>query len=139
MENNEHRLLTSSDGIASAAPAPPSFRVLNERRTCVRYPIALDLRYRASTPEARDLGRQSTTVEISSQAISFSTPEPLPAGAHVETSIRWPFLLDNRTPLQLVADGKVVRSTEGKTVIRIHKYEFRTCRKQAFDATSGLT
>ncbi|MCZ2079122.1 MAG: hypothetical protein HUU41_07955 [Bryobacteraceae bacterium] len=136
---NEHQLLAPSERIAPAAPRPSSFRLLNERRTCVRYPITLDLRYRASTPKAADLGHQSTTVEISSQAISFSTPEPLPAGAQVETSIRWPFLLDNRTPLQLVADGKVVRSTEGKTVIRIHKYEFRTCRKQAFDAISGLT
>jgi len=134
MENNGHRLLTPPDSISSAAPDPSSFRVLNDRRTCVRYPIALDLRYRASTPEASDAGRLSTTVEISSQAISFSTPEPLPAGAYVETSIRWPFLLDNRTPLQLVADGKVVRSADGKTVIRIHKYEFRTCKKQSFDS-----
>jgi hypothetical protein len=50
----------------------------------------------------------------------------LPEGFNVELAISWPALLHNITPMQLVVQGRIVRSEGGKIAIRMIQHEFRT-------------
>jgi hypothetical protein len=40
--------------------------------------------------------------------------------------VSWPVLLNQSCPLKLVASGRVVRSDQNCTAIRMDRYEFRT-------------
>jgi hypothetical protein len=43
-------------------------------------------------------------------------------------SLDWPARLENQIPLKLVAEGRIVRNSNGQTAMTIDKYEFRTRR-----------
>ncbi|PWT98906.1 MAG: hypothetical protein C5B51_28285 [Terriglobia bacterium] len=90
-----------------------------------RYPMALQLRYKAMSPEMTLFGVGSTKV-MSSFELVFTTDQPLEVGMKTEICIAWPVLLDSRVRLQLVLEGRVVRSQDDTTAISILKHHFRT-------------
>lgn len=47
-------------------------------------------------------------------------------GAQVQMSIEWPFLLDYKIPLQLCADGWVLRRGACNFAVAFEKHQFRT-------------
>ena len=47
-------------------------------------------------------------------------------GFDVELAISWPVLLHNVAPMQLVVQGRIVRSEGGQIAIRMIQHEFRT-------------
>jgi len=47
-------------------------------------------------------------------------------GLNVELAIAWPVLLHNVAPMQLVVEGRIVRSESGRIAIRMIQHEFRT-------------
>jgi hypothetical protein len=63
---------------------------------------------------------------MASGGLLFTTEEKLPLGRTVEVAVNWPARLDGVCPLKFVATGRVIRSDDKSTAIRIERYEFRT-------------
>jgi hypothetical protein len=97
-----------------------------ERRKTDRFPIESELRYKVM--ENKDVTEPGTgrTLNMSSSGILFTTAAQLPLGRRVELSVDWPAQLSETCGLKLVALGRVVRSSEEVSAIRIDKYDFRT-------------
>ena len=106
-----------------------SFR--EERRSKLRYPLDLNVRFRPlSGSRFSGAGR---AVNVSSGGIlvvsrHVVSQHELCVGVRVEMSIDWPSLLDGRTPLQLCAVGRVVRRRAADFAASFERYQFRTMR-----------
>ena len=101
-------------------------RAGGDRRADRRYEISLELRWKVvRRKQVIDTG-SGRTVDLSSGGIMFESSRPLPCGANIELSITWPALLQNVTPLQLIAYGRIVRSDGCKTAVRMVQHEFKT-------------
>jgi len=70
------------------------------------------------------LGFGQTTM-MSSQEIIFAAGDGLVPGMAAEVVLAWPFLLDDRIPLQLVLDATITGSHDGVAEARILAYDFR--------------
>ena len=103
-----------------------SERIAGDRRFDRRYPILLVLRWKLiRRKRVLDTGT-GCTIDLSSGGILFECGRQLPHGLNVELAIAWPVLLHNVAPMQLVAQGRIVRSEHGRTAIRLIQHEFRT-------------
>jgi hypothetical protein len=82
-----------------------------ERRSKVRYPFTLDLRYRALAKRWEASG-EGATVNLSSRGalIAVAGQSQVAKGLQLEVSMKWPILLNGAIPLQLTFVGRVVRS-----------------------------
>jgi len=100
----------------------------SERRNHARFPCRLAITYQTLESPIRSGQGASETLNISSKGILFTSDERFETGQLVQVSLDWPARLENQVPLKLVAEGRVVRSAEGKTAMTIDKYEFRTRR-----------
>jgi hypothetical protein len=95
-----------------------------------RYPIALQLRYRAKS-EVGPVQGLGQTITISNQDIVFAPDDKLQPSMNVEIVLDWPCLRDPMIPLQLVL-GVTIASTEESVVeARIVTYAFRTAERAA--------
>jgi len=121
-------LRKSIDGALKHATTEAEKKAAAERRNNARFPIPLAISYQ--TLEHPILSGQgiSETLNISSKGILFSSNEQFQAGQLVQVSLDWPARLENQIPLKLVAEGRVVRNSNGQTAMTIDKYEFRTRR-----------
>lgn len=99
---------------------------MSERRSADRFPIEQEIRYRAVTRRQPDPTGFGKTINMSSSGILFETKEDLTPGKQLEVSVAWPAQLNNRTPLKLVARGRVVRVDDRRAALEIQHYEFRT-------------
>jgi hypothetical protein len=105
-----------------------------DRRADRRYEISLELRWKVvRRRQTIDIG-SGRTIDLSSGGILFESNRPLPVGRNVELSINWPALLQNVTPLQLIAYGRIVRSDGYRSAMRMAQHEFKTL---ATDRGSG--
>ena len=105
---------------ASIAPAPA------ERRMDRRYPVRFELRYKLTRKEQvvwRGTGR---TRDFSRRGLFFTADQNLPVGAGAELCVDWPVLLNDVCPLQLVVFGRIIRSGESGSAVKIARCEFRT-------------
>ena len=102
-----------------------------DRRQDRRYTFALDMRFTYTDRRTAHEGI-GCTVDLSRGGIRFYSDTPPPAGSFVELRVAWPFLLQNVCPLELQLWGTVQRSGADGTVVRITRYEFRTCGARAF-------
>jgi hypothetical protein len=101
-------------------------RVALDRRRDHRYPVQLALHYRIYIDRSNILTGDTFTHDISSGGVSFQGSKVLPAGADIELAITWPFRLEGVCRLKLVVFGRVVRSDQITTAIKMQRYEFRT-------------
>jgi len=69
-------------------------------------------------------------MNMSSGCVLVATADEFRAGTGVEISIEWPFRLDGRIPLQLVASGKVVRSETTSFALLLTRHQFRFTKKR---------
>jgi hypothetical protein len=102
--------------------------IWTERRTKMRYPIELQVRYHTLArrhPIEEGIGR---TLNMSSSGIFICSQNQINPGAKVEISIQWPFQLDRGIHLQLVGTGKVVRCDKLTLALAFDRYEFRTLK-----------
>jgi hypothetical protein len=109
--------------------------VLAERRTKVRYPLDLSVRFR-SFPKGSLLFGAGRTVDMSSGGVLVVSQhvvshEEIGVGALVEMSVEWPPLLDGRIPMQLFAIGCVVRRGPFDFAASFERYEFRTMKSSS--------
>lgn len=121
----------------AGAPSPGGA----DRRTNARFPCRLAVSYQALEHPFLSGVATSETLNISSKGLLFSTEEALQPGQLLQVSVDWPARLENQVPLKLVAEGRIVRNTNGQAAMRIDKYEFRTRRvaKPAGEPTHNHT
>src|SRR5438552_2416833 len=100
--------------------------IAGDRREGRRYSIQMDLRWRLIRRRKLLSSGSGSTVDLSSAGILFDAGRPLPAGLDVELSIAWPVLLNDKSPMQLVVSGRIVRSNGNHVAFRMVQHEFRT-------------
>src|SRR4051794_21337696 len=101
-----------------------------ERRMNTRYPLALEMSYSVVSGARQGETGASRTVDISSSGLRFMAAHPLALGLQVEVAITWPFPLDGCIPLQLMANGLVVRSCGNETAVTLREPSFKTRRSR---------
>src|SRR6516162_11750833 len=99
----------------------------SDRRSSVRVPVNLEVRYSVTGRRGPVEIRSGQTIDVSGSGLSFTADRPLPIGQKLDLSINWPFQLDG-DQLQLVASGVVVRTSGAVTALRIERYELRPRR-----------
>jgi hypothetical protein len=100
--------------------------IAGDRRSDRRYPILLDLRWRLIRRKRILESGTGRTLDLSRGGIRFESSRPLPEGFNLELAISWPVLLHNVAPMQLVVQGRIVRSESGRIAIQMTQHEFRT-------------
>ena len=106
----------------------------SDRRGADRFPIEREVRYKVLNKKNADEAGSGRTVNLSSNGVLFTTEHMLLPGKRMELAISWPAQLNNKTPLKLVARGRVVRYDEGRAAMEIQQYEFRTSAAQSLTA-----
>jgi hypothetical protein len=97
-----------------------------ERRSKVRYPVELKVRYHTlrDGPALAGIGR---TLNVSSHGFLIASEEQLvQAGCRLQVSLEWPSMLNGITPLQLIAVCRVTRCQSEVFAVRLERYQFRT-------------
>ena len=102
-----------------------------DRRGAARFPLVRDVRYKIRSRRSVEETGFGSTINMSSSGILFGTDRPLRPGIRLEVSVSWPAELNGTVPLQLVARGRVARSTTAVAAIEIQQREFRTQRQTA--------
>jgi hypothetical protein len=97
-----------------------------DRRANVRFPLRLAVNYRTFNPASCSGPLLLKTVNISSNGLLFEDNGTLQPGQRVMVSVEWPARLDQRVPLNLVLEGRILRCGNGQAVLKIYKHEFRT-------------
>jgi len=109
----------------------PADVIHGDRRANRRYELSLPICFSYDDRHGSRFGC-GQTVELSRGGVRFTSADPPPIHASLEARIAWPFLLQGVCPLEVVAKGVVIRSTERETVLRVRSYEFRTCGERSF-------
>ena len=100
--------------------------IAGDRRQDRRYELQLEVKWKLiRRRRVLDTGT-GQTIDMSSGGILFDAGRHLPEGLNVELSITWPVLLHNVAPMQLVAAGRIVRSSGRRIAIQTVQHEFRT-------------
>jgi hypothetical protein len=98
---------------------------LADRRDNRRYEIRLPLHYRVTEKGAAPRTGSGTTCDLSTGGLSFRCRRALPVGTHIEMTVDWPPRLGDIYPIDLVMTGFIVRSTGGKTAVRVASRKFK--------------
>lgn len=106
-------------------------RSKTDRRGADRFPIEREVRYKVLNKKNMDEMGAGKTLNMSSTGILFTAEHLLLPGKRLEVSISWPAQLNNKTPLKLVARGRIIRYEDGSAAMEIQQYEFRTSATQA--------
>jgi|HubBroStandDraft_6_1064221.scaffolds.fasta_scaffold565006_2 hypothetical protein len=108
-----------------------------ERRSRVRFPLELRVRYR-TLGRGEPITGEGWVVNVSSGGVLVAYRDEIRAGTPMELNIEWPSRLDGRVPLQLVMSGRVVRCELSGLAVALSRYSFRTTRTTVtpIDATS---
>ena len=104
---------------------------LDERRLKTRYPMELRIWFRSLCGSARVSGAGRTINMSSGGVLVFSEHVALHqfgVGARLQMSIEWPFLLDDKIPLQFFALGRILRRGVSTFVATLDRHQFRTMR-----------
>src|SRR5271166_1415882 len=108
-----------------------------EERSNPRYTINLEVQYKLLKAGKVEHTGHGQTLNMSSAGILFEASDALDAAkisvhrGTVVLEVKWPYLLDNRCPLKLVARGRLVRRDAGRFAVRIEAHEFHTAGTRA--------
>ena len=100
-----------------------------DRRSKIRYPIELEVRFFISEGDS-EVYRTGLTTNISSSGLLIRSTAVMREGSQLRIMIQWPWALDGRIPLQLVATGLVVRASQASFAVAVGNYQFRTMRQR---------
>ena len=106
-------------------PEHPNRWRTQDRRTHERFLVLVPAEYAIG----RERG-SATTLNLSSQGLSFRTDRELPVGCRVQVWIDWPARPPDGIALRLTVVGRVLRSNRQCTAIGIvrHDYHLRSGR-----------
>jgi hypothetical protein len=99
-----------------------------ERRSKVRFPLEMRVRYRSLARRCPVVGT-GVVMNMSRSGVLVSSEHTISEGVRVELSIEWPSLLDGRVPLQVVTLGRVVRCEPSSFAVVLVRYQFRTTKR----------
>jgi hypothetical protein len=105
-------------------PVPKDTKL--ERRSSVRFPLTLDVRYSVLHRNGPIETGSGQLIDVSSSGLRFTAQAPVERGLKLDVAINWPVLLDGRIQLQLTVSGVVVRSSGTEISMRIQRHDFRT-------------
>lgn len=108
-----------------------------ERRAALRFHIECKVSYKIVGGDTLGEMGQGKTVNMSSGGILFTTDHALARGARVEVEVEWPIKLNDRIPLKLVVQGKIVRSENTHLALaglQILGHHFRLAKRLKHDA-----
>ena len=105
--------------------APPS----KERRAGVRVPLAWVMRYEAGSPAHKKTGA-GRTIDMSSSGVAFTTESLLRKNTRVALHIPWPVRLDGNVPVELFAEGKVVRTEQSRAALQYDQIAIRVATSE---------
>jgi PilZ domain len=117
-------LIQAEEDQTQASPQQPSI----ERRSRVRFPFELQVRYR-TLGRRYSLTGSGWVVNMSSGGVLVAYRHEIPLGTRMELNIEWPSLLDGRVPLRLVTVGRVVRSEPHSFAVSLNRHQFRTTKR----------
>jgi len=101
------------------------------RRGSDRFSIEREICYRVIKRGSKEAFEYGKSLNISGSGVMFTTKQRLPLARRLEIEIDWPAKLDDKCALKLVAQGQVVRSEAGLSVLEFKRQEFRTKRSGA--------
>jgi hypothetical protein len=105
-----------------------------ERRSRVRYPITLDLRY-SGLAKRTPVSGVGTTVNLSSRGVLvLACDHKVATGAALEVSIDWPVPVTGMAPQQLTVVGRVVRSDKWSFAVSFSTFDFRAGKQPGTSA-----
>jgi PilZ domain len=102
-----------------------------ERRSRVRFPLELHVRYRTLGRGCSFTGA-GLVVNMSSTGVLIASQHEIDAGTRLELNIEWPCMLDGLVPLQLVISGTVARCETSSFAVVLGQHQFRTTRRHAY-------
>jgi hypothetical protein len=108
------------------------------RRGGRRYNLQLEVRWKLMHRRRVLESGAGRTRDLSSCGILFETDRPLPVGSRLDLAVSWPALLHGEAALNLVATGRVVRSGQTGTAIRMIQHGFRTAGSATHQLTKAL-
>lgn len=111
---------------------PTVDKIHGDRRADRRYDFEMPLHFSCQSGWLHSSG-SGMTKDLCRKGILFVSETVPPKDTDVELRIEWPFLLQNVCPLELLVWGRVLRSDRRGTVVRMSRYEFRTCGNRSFD------
>jgi hypothetical protein len=95
-----------------------------DRRHNRRYPIAVEVEYRAIGPDGLAFRGVGRSLNLSTSGILFEARQNLWPGMRIELTIAWPVRLDNAVDLNLCVAGRVARTDGFTHAVRIREHEF---------------
>ena len=101
-----------------------------ERRSRVRFPIELRVRFR-TVGESYPVSGVGWVVNMSSGGVLVACEDEVTPGSELELYIDWPILLHDRVPIQLVGVGPVVRRELFGFAVGLERYHFKTAGRLA--------
>lgn len=93
-----------------------------DRRAYVRYPIELDLWFRATLEDGTALTGTGRSVNISSHGMLLRSDVQLKADAHIYAEVKWPARSEDGPPLVLAISGRILRCVGTKVALRIRRH-----------------
>lgn len=99
----------------------------HDRRRNIRFPLEMELRYRPTARAGEWVDGRS--VNISSSGLLLRSSSVPQRGSKVQMAVTWPKLLDDRIPLRLVVQARVVRADGDQAAVRFDRFEFRTAKE----------
>lgn len=103
---------------------------LIERRSRVRFPFELRVRFRSLDP-GLPLSGTGRLVNMSSGGLLVASRHEMIIGTLLEVNIDWPTRLDDRIPLRLIAAGKVTRCDSFRFALILERYHFQLAGRAA--------
>src|ERR1044071_2170290 len=100
--------------------------LVQNKRSDVRYPVDVEVEYRAVLTNEIVVTGVGRTINMSTGGILFQTAESLPINQGIELFLSWPTRSINRLELHVV--GHTKRAQGNLTAVAIRRYEFRKLR-----------
>lgn len=95
-----------------------------DRRACARVHIECPIRYEVhSEPKRAGTGQ---SIDISNMGICFACESLLPAKTKITVWMQWPIGLEDGLPVELHAEGKLVRSEPNRAAMQMEDVRFWT-------------
>ena len=117
---------------------------ITDERASARYPVLLQLCYKAISNRGLVLGFGQTRM-MSSQDIVFAPGDGLEPGMNAGIVVAWPPLIDGRNLLELVLEVSITDTQDGVAEARLLAYDIRTAgppeakqRAEAAALASGI-
>lgn len=99
-------------------------KISRDRRSRRRYPIHLPVHFKVIKNRLVTCAGTGKVINMSSGAIAFRSNETFHVGTLMQLSISWFVLLDDKIPIKLVAEGRVLRSDGQVAAVEIFRHDF---------------